>query len=200
MRALKFCAAVILLVAMCGSPAKGDETSAFDGTITQAPAGNVFGVANDGFVQGNVDYPVVIGSNFNGTVNSFRITFDIGLAVYTEVVAPTGNQGSVTLTNGLITDIEVTFPSFPCVLGGAECPPLVLAGATFFTSPEDCQTGQVCGTLDFSNSQPQATPEPRTIWLLVCGLAGLMYWRREDLRVAWIAPGEVTSRKSLIGD
>jgi hypothetical protein len=163
------------VMATCALRAKADETSTFAGTVTQAPSGNAFGVVLNDFVEGDVGYPVVLGSNYNGTVNNFTIVFDIGSAIYTEVAAPTGNPGSITLSDGLITDIDVTYPPSPCTPDGPSCPALTLIGATFFTSPTDCETGQVCGTLDFANSQPVPTPEPSSLALILIG-AGFLFF------------------------
>ncbi len=52
---------------------------------------------------------------------------------------------------------------------------MVLSGALFNTAPSDCQAGEVCGSLDFTNSAPRPIPEPSALALVA---TGLLAWRR----------------------
>jgi hypothetical protein len=193
MRTLKLGALFILLLAMCATRAKADTyESTFTGTITQAPAGNIFDVAVGAPIGVDIFFPpspCVISSYPPSpcSVNSFTITLDIGPDIYSEVLSPSGNTGSVTLSDGLITGIQVTYPPVPCASAGPagppDCPALTVSGASFFTSSSTiCEPGQVCGTLDFAGSVPVETPEPPTILLLAIGLIGLMYCYRKASR------------------
>jgi hypothetical protein len=161
----------VLLAASAPAQAGFVAQSTYTGTVTQAPAGNVFAVTTGASVLGHVFFPV--GPVKTGTVSDFEIGLFIGTGHY--VLDAAGGNDTVTLTNGLISAIDVTFPNGPCIPGSAAiCPGVIYSGAEFFTdAPAACSAGAVCGTLDFTGSAPGPIPEPATVLLLAASLLGL---------------------------
>jgi hypothetical protein len=175
MRKIVSTVVTLMLVAgfAAGAQAGFVAESFFGGTVTQAPVGNIFSVAVGALVAGDINYSV---EPNNDAVNTdVGVGFEIGLGNY--VLEPAlGGPDTVTLSNGLVSAIAVTFPPTPCIPGSTTlCPPMDLSGALFNTAPSDCQVGEVCGSLDFSNSVPRPIPEPFTLVLVA---TGLLAWRR----------------------
>ena len=168
-----------LLLAVCTSHASADTiaaTSLFSGTITQAPAGNVFGVKVGDTVNGMILYPQgpVFPQNPVFIDKNVKVGLTIGSITYTPVLA--SGSDSVTFTDKTVTGIEWNYPSSPVR------PPLSLSGNQFFTT--DCAPGAVCGTLDFSNSQVTPTPEPSTIIFLATGILCVLFWAKRRSKAA----------------
>ena len=171
----------MLLFTVSSRPAYADGVAAISligGAVTQAPAGNVFGVQVGSSIEGEIFWPpnpvsppnpLLPASCFavqGCTVTDFTITLTIGDVTYPpDPIAPNSEE-SVTLAGGLVTGIDFKWPPSPVA------PSLTLSGNQFFTT--DCAAGAVCGTLDFSNSQVTLTPEPSTIILLAFGLSVLL--------------------------
>ena len=190
------CAAVLILAwAPRATATSYVAESIFDGTVTDAPADNIFGVRDGSIVTGEIFYlfeppdPCLTASC---EINSFGIGFQIGQGNYMRnvtVTALTAVTDTVTLTDGLISSIIFELPPDPCLKGSTTtCPALGFAGNNFFTVA-DCAAGQVCGTLDFANSAPRATPLPAALPLFATGLGamGLLGWRRKRKNAAAIA-------------
>lgn len=159
-----------LLFAMCAGRASADSFSLFTGTITQAPTGNVFGVTTGEKISGVVLYPSnpVFPNNPIFIDSNVEVGVTISSIRYEPVLASGDESVSISTTTGLITGITWQYPTSPIR------PSLTLSGDQFFTT--DCQPGAVCGTLNFSNSQITATPEPPTLILMAAGILLLGFW------------------------
>ena len=186
-----FITGVLLALSTAAAWAGFVAESTYTGTVTQAPAGNVFSVTPGASVLGHVFFPS--GPIKTGTVSDFEIAFFIGTGHY--VFDASGGTDTVTLTNGLISAIDIALPSGPCITGStAICPGVIYSGAEFFTdAPTACSAGAVCGTLDFTGSAPEPIPEPATILLLAAGLLGWILaaaWRaKKRVRPGWFELG-----------
>ncbi len=168
-----------LLLAVCASHASADTvaaTSLFTGTITQAPAGNVFGVKVGDTVNGMILYPQnpIFPQNPVFIDNNVKVGLTIGSITYTPVLA--SGTDSVAFTDKMVTGIDWNYPTDPIR------PPLSVSGSQFFTT--DCATDAVCGTLDFSNSQVTPTPEPSTIIFLATGILCVLFWAKRRSKAA----------------
>jgi hypothetical protein len=151
--------------------------SLFGGTVTQAPEGNVFGVDVGSQIQGEAYFPQALanpkGPCFTAqgcNLTQFSLTISIGGYTYPQRGVTNVPGDTIQLSNGFITSIDFLFP-----LGPGGLPPFTLSENQFFTASE-CQVGEVCGTLDFSNSHVVPTPEPPSFVLMTSCILVLAFW------------------------
>jgi hypothetical protein len=185
MRAAKLTLITLFLFATSAAHAFGDSIAAyslFGGTITQAPAGNVFGVGAGDTIHGEIFWPPgpiypapACFTSAGCTDTNFSIALTIGGVTYPP--DPIFPNGSVTLLNGLITGVIYAWPPDPCSGTTQECPAFTLAGNQLYTG-SSCTSGAVCGTLNFANSQITPTPEPLSIVLVMSGLLSVAFRAR----------------------